>query len=154
MSNLSRIHVVQHIMHEDVFYPPHAPRTESDEYKAIHHKLVVEDDAPCLICGIRNSQLGDPSINVHGVQEMETHHFWVEWALTGAVDVEKLRSALGLDIPDLASWVDHDPNNLMVLCDRHHRHKEAGIHEVSFPVWVAQKFVRDDYVLTRTTTAS
>lgn len=148
MPGITAAHQLRHLMHEDVFYPAHAPRTESPEYAAVHHRLTIVEDRPCFICDIRHSQLGDPSVNTHGVQEMETHHMTIEWALANAVDAEKLSTYLGHPVPDLGNWVDHDPENLLVLCDRHHRHVEVGIHELSYPIWLAQKFVRDDYVLT------
>lgn len=143
---LSKPHLVRHVIHENVMYPPHAPRTESPEYAAMHHQLVVVDDRPCAICGIRNSELDDPAKNVLGVKEMETHHLWVEWALINATDPEKLSEFFG-EHDEWHSFLDHDPANLLVLCDIHHRHHEAGIHELSFPIWVAQKFARSDYPL-------
>lgn len=146
--DVRRIHEMRHLVHEDVFYPPHAPRTESEEYRAVHHQLVVVEDSPCFICGLRNSQLADPTLNTSGVKEMETHHRWVEWALAGAVDPDKLKNFFTDPIDDVAAFVDHHRDNLMVLCDRHHRHREVGIHELTYPIWVAQKFVREDYQLT------
>lgn len=143
-----RIHEVSEVLHEDVFYPAHAPRTESEEYRAVHHRLVVEEDSPCFICGIRNSQLDDPAINTEGVKEIETHHCVVEWSLANAVDAQKVAEYLGVTIDDINSWVDHDSENLMVLCDRHHRHREVGIHDTTYPIWLAQKFLKPHYELT------
>lgn len=150
-NTLSHIHLVRHTMHEDVFYPPHAPRTESEEYRAIHHQMLVVEDRPCFICGVRNSTLADPAHNPKGAKELELHHLWVEWALADAVDAEKLSRWVGLPITadQLADWVDHHRRNLLPLCDVDHRHKEHGIHELSFPIWIAQKFVRSDYSLVR-----
>lgn len=148
MTDVHQIHEVRSILHEDVFYPPHAPRTESEAYKAVHHKLVVEEDTPCYICGLRHSELGDPTKNIHGATAIETHHVWVEWSLTNAVDAEKLGEFFGVDAEDVPDWVDHNTVNLMVLCDRHHRHKEVGIHELSYPIFIAQKFLKADYTLT------
>jgi len=54
----------------------------------------------------------------------------------------------GMAEADIPAWVDHGPVNLMVLCDRHHRHREVGIHELTYPIWVAQKFIADEYHLT------
>lgn len=148
---VGQIHLVSHVMHEDVFYPPHAPRAESAAYKAIHHQMIVVEDRPCFICGVRNSTLGDPKQNPKGAKEMELHHLWVEWALTDAIDPNKLvRWVGGTILPEeVADWVDHNRRNLLPLCDVDHRHREHGIHEVSFPIWIAQKFVRSDYSLVR-----
>ena len=145
---MTKAHEVSDVLHQDVFYPAHPPRSESEAYKKIHHKLVVEDDTPCFICKLRNSQLGDPVINKDGAVEIETHHKIIEWALTDAVDGDKLSEFMGKPIQDVTAWVDHNKENLMVLCDRHHRHREVGIHDVTYPIWLAQKFVRDGYELT------
>lgn len=139
----TKAHKVSEVLHQDVFYPAHPPRTESEAYKTIHHRLVVEEDRPCEVCGLRNSDLSNPSVNIHHVREIETHHMVVEWALANLVDKEKLEFLLGHSVEDVDSWVDHDAENLIVLCDRHHRHREVGIHELSYPIWVAQKVVKD-----------
>jgi hypothetical protein len=140
-------HKVSQTLHEDVFYPTHAPRAESEEYSKIHHQMVVTQDMPCYICGIKHSDLTDSEKNPDGVQALETHHLWVEWSLMNAVDQRKLEAVFG-KIEDAQAWVDHNQDNLLVLCDRHHRHREVGIHDLTFPIWIAQKFVKDDYELT------
>lgn len=142
-------HLVRHLIHESVMYPAHAPRSESPEYATKHHQLVVEEDRPCFICGVRNSTLGSPEENPHGASEMETHHLYVEWSLINATDVAKLNTYFHKQL-DAAGWaaeLDHGDENLLVLCDIHHRHKEAGIHELTYPIWIAQKFIRDDWQL-------
>lgn len=148
MSDVQRVHEMSDVLHQDVFYPPHSPRTESEAYAKIHHHLTVELDTPCYICGVKHSELGDATKNPHGAKAMETHHVWVEWSLANAVSPEKMKDYFGLTPEQIPDWVDHGPVNLMVLCDRHHRHREVGIHELTYPIWVAQKFVADDYQLT------
>lgn len=149
-ARVAKPHIVRHLIHENVWYPAHAPRTESPEYAAEHHRLTVVEDQPCFICGVRNSTLGSPLENPHGATAMETHHRWVEWSLINATDAAKLEAQFGQQ-PDWPAFLDHDEQNLLVLCDVHHRHKEAGIHEMSYPIWVAQKFLKDDYQLTQDT---
>lgn len=142
-ARVSKPHLTRHVIHENVMYPAHAPRTESPEYAAEHHRLVVEEDRPCFICGVKNSTLADPEQNPAGASALETHHLWVEWSLINATDPEKLDEFFGeqLDAEGWSQFLDHDERNLLVLCDVHHRHKEAGIHELTYPIWVAQKFV-------------
>lgn len=149
-SRVSKPHLARHVIHENVWYPAHAPRTESPEYEAIHKKLTIEEDLPCFICDVRNSTLGDPEKNPHGATQMETHHMWVEWSLINACDLDKLDAYFGkqLDQEGWSQFLDHDEQNLIVLCDTHHRHKEAGIHELTYPIWVAQKFLPNEYQLT------
>lgn len=122
---------------EDIFYPPHDPRKASSEYRHVHHKLVVELDEPCWICGIRHSQGG----------AMETHHAEMEWAAERAFenDQEMLAALvadfkLKLDAPeDLRKWLDSE-GNMLVLCATHHRGARTGIHMISYPAWKLQRY--------------
>lgn len=139
--HIQRVHAVTRILHETAYYPAHPPRQETPGYQAVHHRLVVEEDRPCFICGIRHSQGG----------QMETHHWVLEWALAQAADPLRMRT----DVPDLPQdeegfldWVDHSQENLRVLCADHHRHALVGIHMITYPIWIAQKYVRDDFPLT------
>jgi hypothetical protein len=53
------VHINQRMLNEIAFYPAHDPRKETPEYKDTHHRLAVEQDRPCLICGVKNSTLKD-----------------------------------------------------------------------------------------------
>lgn len=160
MTDLSQPHAVDRILKERVWYPAHEPRTESTEYRAIHHKLVVELDLPCLVCGVRNSTLNDPSKNEAGAKQLETHHHVIEWALANAIDLDKfnkivwphLQQRHGADKypspftqQQLLDFVDHGEDNLWVLCDVHHRHALYGIHAITGPIWGAQDLIKDDF---------
>lgn len=155
---------------EDVLYPPHAPRTESPEYKAIHKKMVVDEDRPCLVCGVRNSDLkdpkrrDDPAINPYGAKAIETHHRLIEWALAGAVDLAKFNARIlpgllhhtgdtttfGHDFTqeEMEAFVDHGEQNLWPICDKHHRSPRIGIHAITGPIWGVQDVLKDGYNLT------
>lgn len=122
---------------ESVWYPDHDPRTQSAEYKKVHHHLVYELDEPCWVCGVRQSQLP-------AGQHMETHHWHVEWALANRIDID----AIVRDFPDAKDfrhWLDSE-GNMLVLCSEHHRHGLAGIHEITYPAWVAQRWLRNHEV--------
>lgn len=116
---------------EAVFYPPHDPRTASAEYRQVHHRLVVELDTPCWICGVRHSTGG----------AMETHHAHVEWAAAGGVDLARIMQ----DWPDLSDraalerWLDSE-GNMLVLCALHHRGPLTGIHSITYPAWLLQRY--------------
>lgn len=155
---------------EDVLYPPHVPRTETPAYKAIHKKMVVDEDRPCLVCGVRNSDLqdatrrDDPAINPYGAKANETHHAKIEWALANAIDLTKFnkrvrpgmlahtgdQETFGHDFTqqELLDFVDHSPYNLWVLCDICHRHKGMGIHALTGPIWGVRDLLIDGYNLT------
>jgi hypothetical protein len=132
-------HVLRRSLTESVWYPPHDPRTASPEYKSVHHHLVYELDESCWICGVRQSQLDKG-------EHMETHHWHVEWALVNRIDPAKiLRDFLDMEeatAPDLRHWLDSE-GNMLVLCMAHHRHGQVGIHEITYPAWVAQKWLGD-----------
>jgi hypothetical protein len=121
---------------ERVAYPPHPPRKSSSTYTRTHHHLVYVMDAPCWICGIRHSQGG----------AMETHHYRFEWASQFGLDLAKVEA----DFPDLtdqaklAEWVDSE-GNMLVLCATHHRAQLEGIHMITYPAWLLQRYQGDEF---------
>lgn len=143
-------HSVRRTLSEAVFYPHHEPREASRLFRDTRKRLIVELDTPCYVCGVRQSTLSDPARNVCRASAMELHHAVIEWALAGAVDLAKLRQqyAAVTDQASLEAWIDSEANS-MVLCDMHHRFVEQGIHTLTYPIWLAQRYVRDDYILTR-----
>ena len=156
-------HAVSRLLHEVAFYPPHDVRRETPEYKKAHAHMVRELDLPCLACGVRNSTLKDPDQNPFGAVQMETHHHIVEWAMANAIDPAKFNSHIlpglrhkhpekyakygdAMTKAQILDWVDHDEDNLWVLCDVHHRHTFVGIHAVTFPIWGPQDILDDEFV--------
>lgn len=130
MSNLKRT------LDELVAYPPHPPRKASRVYTRTHKHLVYELDAPCWVCGVRHSTGG----------AMETHHYRFEWASQFGLDLSKVEA----DFPDLtdraklAEWVDSE-GNMLVLCATHHRAKYEGIHMITYPAWLLQRYQGDEF---------
>jgi hypothetical protein len=157
---LSHAHEVERTLKEAVFYPAHDARTESPAYSKAHHHLVVVLDLPCLICGVKNSTLTDPTQNTVGARDMETHHHVVEWALQNAIDLDKFNARIwpalqhrhpgkypaAFTQQEMLDFIDHSEDNLWVLCDVHHRHSLVGIHSVTAPIWGAQDLVKSDFV--------
>lgn len=123
--------VLHRTLDELVEYPVHAKRRSSPTYVRTHHHLVYELNAPCWTCGIRHSTGG----------AMETHHSRFEWASQFGLDLDKVTA----DFPEitdrqtLAEWVDSE-GNMLVLCDAHHRGRHYGIHEISYPAWLLQRY--------------
>jgi hypothetical protein len=138
-------HKVTRTLTEIVMYPEHQARKESAEYRKVHEHLVNELDEPCWVCGVRASTLTDPVHNVHGSTQMETHHWHVEWALANAIDPARILAdfpELGTaDDQHLRSWLDSE-GNMLVLCDHCHRSGHYGIHAITYPAWVAQRYLR------------
>ena len=152
---------------EDVWYPPHDPRRASEEYHRTHHKLVVQMDEPCWVCGIRNSDVQKLNPADRRSWQIETHHSELEWAAekafeTDPVMLEKLITDLNGKTPQehLASVVAEvgavvhgdDPaalrefldseGNMLVLCATHHRAGRTGIHSITYPAWKLQRWQR------------
>ncbi|THD59719.1 hypothetical protein [Phenylobacterium sp.] len=167
----SHYHVVERMLDEQAYYPPHDKRTESPAYAKVHHLMTVVDDQPCLVCGVKHSTLANTAQNPFGAVQMETHHHSIEWALANGIDAAKFNArmrpglarhaqgrrldhpeygefdaAYGADMTDdqIHQWVDHAYDNLWVLCDVHHRHKFVGIHGITYPIWGPQDVVNSD----------
>jgi hypothetical protein len=147
---VTEAHAQPRDLHEVIYYPEHDPRKASGEYTRVHDHLVHELDEPCWVCGVRYSQLNDPEKNRHGATQIETHHWVVEWALANAVDPAKILADFpemgAADDEHLRAWLDSE-SNMLILCSTHHRHGLYGIHSVSYPAWVVQRRLRDDWDL-------
>jgi hypothetical protein len=163
------VSLLKRTLAESAFYPVHAPRTASALYTREHHELVVVQDRPCRVCGVRISTLGDPIHNPHGAKALETHHALIEWAGQTEIDWDKL-AADNPTLPNLAA-VAHayhahlnsggqpgepiDPaivtqfedsdEQLQVLCDVHHRAPFAGIHSITNPLFELQEYEAPGY---------
>jgi hypothetical protein len=168
LSSANDIHGVFTNFTEADFYPEHDKRKESSAYARVHKDMVVKRDMPCLVCGVRHSQLTDNNkqsdikLNPFAAKQMETHHHAVEWSLANAIDSQKFnqlfrphllhahpekslyQSTMGDQ--DVLAWIDHDEDNLWVLCDVHHRHRFYGIHHVTYPDWVAQNLYKSEFI--------
>ena len=149
-------------LYEWTFYPAHDDRQDSSSsaYRAARKKLVAT--GTCLVCGVGKDTLNDPSKNPFQAKQMETHHRVIEWALGNAIDVDRFNARFvsrrhAMDPGDakyadandaskprtftqaeMLAWVDHDPDNLWVLCDVHHRAPFMGIHAITRPHWDPQ----------------
>lgn len=121
---------------ELVAYPAHEPRKASATYRHTHRHLVYALDAPCWICGVRHSTGG----------AMETHHYHFEWAAQNGLDLGKVTEDWPqiTDRQKLAEWIDGE-GNMLVLCDAHHRGQHTGIHTISYPAWLLQRYQGDGF---------
>lgn len=127
--------------------PPHPPRTETPIYRATHKRLVITEDRPCFICGVRRSDLldpqrrADPTINPYGATDLETHHWPAERGLATALD----RELLAQDYPSvrqyktLIEWIDSEAN-MLVVCSACHRTADHAIHRTLYQDFIATKY--------------
>lgn len=147
-------HFERRTLHELVAYPPHAPREKDPHYGVFHHAqhhLIHELGAGCWIGGATLAQIkaGLPSGHrCSGATQLEAHHAVAEFAGLSEIDWRKVAG----DFPQAALHSDEDFLNfaeseggLMILCDVHHRHVGKGIHSVTYPAWLLDRYARDDW---------
>ncbi|HDR9065464.1 TPA: hypothetical protein ACU967_002221 [Burkholderia contaminans] len=119
----------------DRFYPDHPPRTESALFRRTKHHLVHVLDTPCYVCGTKEGR--------------EVHHFHAEWADANGIDWKKMRRLHPAfdwsSYREPSDFIDSE-YNMMVLCEKHHRGKDHGIHLLPFPLWQMQVNKRADFV--------
>lgn len=146
-------HEMKHTVTEFVEIPDHEQRTESAEFRKNKRLMVKQLDLPCFICGSRDAR--------------EVHHLH-EWALWGALDPEKVLDTLHVFDPygythkmgETPIESPDDVRNLLVLCGHceidgvpvpggHHRGVDAGVHDLTFPTWIAQRAVKVGMSITK-----
>ncbi|MHB1023980.1 MAG: hypothetical protein ACYC0Z_16445 [Acidobacteriaceae bacterium] len=148
-------HEVTETLKIDVYYPDHAARAETPEFRRAKVEEAKES-LVCCICGSPNPEL---------------HHALVEWAFSDDADwaevqqialgnrdiingIPKMQSALYwlLQVVRLRgfNWATFDPAHpeafvdnlaqMAPLCAEHHRAPDKGIHMTDFPLFIFQAF--------------
>lgn len=143
---LTHVHKTTFDVAEVEMTPPHPPREETPLYARTHHHLIYTLDTPCAICGVRHSTLNDPKENPFGAQALETHHYPIERSLMNACDPKKVHVIFPQvkDYESLEEFIDSE-ENMMVLCDIHHRHPHYGIHHILAQDFFIQPFLYKGY---------
>jgi hypothetical protein len=101
-------------------YEDHPDRKESEAFRKIKQHY-HEIDAPCFI----DNKYCSPGI--------EIHHSIIEWSAWTAIEKSKVDF--------------HDPDtliNTMPLCKVHHTSKGYGIHSITYPIWILQKYMNEE----------
>ncbi len=146
-------HEQKHSITEFVVYEDHEKRTESALFRKNKRVMVRQLDLPCWICRSRDHR--------------EVHHIH-EWALWPSLDPELVLDTLHVFDPygythqlgDVPIETPDDIRNLLVLCGHCeidgvsvpggcHRGVDAGVHELTFPVWIARRSVRAGMSITK-----
>ena len=120
-----------------VHYPPHEPREKDPHYKDFnHYRATTKDTAVCAVGGHRT----DFSDCDGG---LELHHAHIEFSLQNGVDLKWLEVDYpGVSNPDeVGAWVE-SADNLVWLCEKHHR-GAGGIHHASASDFEAEKYVKN-----------
>lgn len=127
-------HEFKQTLEIEIFYPDHPPRTESALFVRTKHHLVKVLDTPCWVCGAK--------------EDREVHHFHAEWADAEGIDWQKMQQ-LHPNFPwstftQPEDFIDSE-YNMMVLCQKHHRGKNHGIHMLPYPIWIMQREALPDF---------
>ncbi|QOT75040.1 hypothetical protein [Cupriavidus basilensis] len=140
----------------DVLLPGHEARTTTPLFLHSKKALIEREGGRCFICGETAEESGHP---------LEAHHHPIERSLANMIDwasvAEFARAgALGphaaafdwdaFDPADPYAFVDDMTVNGLLLCKAHHTGKDEGIHDMPFPLWIAQKYAREGYQFTPT----
>lgn len=147
-------HVERRTLHELAVYPPHAPREEDGHYKIFHHaqhRLIHVLGVGCWIGGANLAQITAGLAVGHrcyGATQLEAHHAVAEFAGLSEIDWQKVAR----DFPQANLHSDEDflsfaesEGGLMILCDIHHRHAGRGIHSITYPVWLLDRYAREEW---------
>lgn len=119
-----------------LYYPEHPARVDDPHYRDFEeYRRRTKDAAQCAVGAHR----GDFSECQGG---LELHHAHVEFSLQNGVDLKWLEKDYpGISNPDeVGAWVE-SADNLIWLCERHHRGVE-GVHVLSASDYEAVRFVR------------
>jgi hypothetical protein len=148
------VYVGKRTLHEVVAYPPHTPREQDPHYRVFHHaqhRLIHELGVGCWIGGATLEQIKAGLAVGHrcqGAAQLEAHHAIAEFAGLSEIDWRKVAA----DFPQADLHSDEDflayaesEGGLMVLCDVHHRSPSRGIHAVTYPAWLLDKYADDGY---------
>ena len=133
---LVNAHAVSRTLHETVYTPSHPKRGASSTEFQESKKALEEISDTCWICGRTAEQSGSP---------LEGHHLSTELSLINSVDFAKVKEAFP-HAKDPETWLD-STDNLVLLCAKCHRSPMYGVHMVTMPAWIVQKYQRDGWDL-------
>ncbi len=145
-TTLQHVHATIFGIAEIEMTPPHPPREDTPIYMRTHHHLIYTKNMPCAICGVCHTTLTDPKENPFHATALETHHYPIERSLLNACDPRKIRVIFPQvkDRASLEAFIDSE-ENMMVLCDIHHRHPHYGIHHILAQDFFVQPFLYNGY---------
>ena len=121
--------------------------TESPEFRKAKERLKADGHFVCWVCGT--------------TEGLQLHHYGAEWSLAAVTKFDALKEycetfdayGYGRLLRNQPITTVDDIRNMMWLCQSHHTgvdHADGGsgtgIHEITFPAWVAQKLCDADVI--------
>jgi len=70
--------------------------------------------------------------------QLDVHHALIELSMANGIDWGKVKT----DFPAIENANDYD--QMMVLCDKHHKHRYFGVHNQTYNNWIAQKYMNEE----------
>lgn len=115
-----------------IHYDDHPPRIETPAFEAAKrdfHKRITAGEIPG--CWINNGFCEGHT---------EIHHQYVEYSAGTGVDWLLVKQVVNITDPDQMP-------NFMQLCKKHHMGTGTGIHMVTYPAWILQKFLNHKNII-------
>ncbi|APR37880.1 hypothetical protein [Paraburkholderia sp. SOS3] len=152
--SVQQVHEQKETIEVDVLLPGHDPRTTTSLFRRSRAQLLERDGARCFISNKTAEELGAP---------LEAHHHPIERCYAEIIDWPKFAADCkrGLWGPHAAAFdwlsflaakpfdpyrfVDDMTVNGVLLGKQFHTAKDAGIHMLPYPIWIAQKYAREGY---------
>lgn len=148
------MHTNRRTLQEIAAYPEHGPRDTDPYYGVFHaarHHLVDVLGVGCWIGGATKTDLAEGLPDGHrcaGAKQLEAHHATAEFAGLTEIDWRKVAA----DFPEVGIHSDEDflrfaegEGSLTILCDRHHRGSNQGIHSITYPIWLLDRYAKDEW---------
>ncbi len=173
MSAVNEVHVERETLAVEVNIPGHEARTTTALFRHSREALIEREGGRCFISGATAEESGHP---------LEAHHYPIERSMANMIDWERFAAdckkgqwgphaqafdwdAFFVDA-EITNWhgrrivkvrdpylfVDDMRVNGMLLSKKFHTEKNAGIHDMPFPLWVAQRYGVEGYKFSSTTT--
>jgi hypothetical protein len=138
-----QVHEEKLTLSVDIEIPGHAARITTPLFRHSKVALMASQHPPrCWICEQTEAELGAP---------LEAHHVGVERCFAeGEIDWEKVK----VDFPNF-DWANFDPTTDpykfvddmtqqgLLLCKPHHTGKDEGIHNLPYPLWRMQRYLKN-----------
>lgn len=147
----TQIHEEKETLVVEVNIPGHEARTTTTLFLHSKKTLITRERGRCFICGGTAETTGHP---------LEAHHHPVERSLANMIDWDLFRSECQAGMwgahaqafdwskfnpADPYTFVDDMTVNGLLLCKAHHTGKDEGIHDMPYPLWIAQKYGQEGY---------
>lgn len=142
MKTANQTHDEKETLKVDVLLPGHDDRVTTSLFLRTKKNLAEKVGNKCFVCGRTPEEVGAPH---------EAHHHPIERSFAEMIDFELVKKDFpnfdweSFDPKNPYSFVDNMEHNGLLLCKEHHTAVDAGIHDLPFPIWIAQKYGKEGY---------